>query len=232
MTTTQRDAISSPATGLHVFSTTSNSLDIYNGSAWNKFGDSTYINGTLGVGTSTPTARIHIAAGTASANSGAPLKLTSGTNLTTAEVGAAEYDGKDLFFTPVGTIRKVIPTIISSRSTAQTAAVASVATQTVGASDASFIVSSNILITTSSAEAFTTTVAYTDEGNTARTLTLNYSLLAGTIGVNIAFANGAVPYMGVPVQLRCKASTTITIATVGTFTGATYNVEGTIQKIQ
>ena len=94
------------------------------------------------------------------------------------------------------------------------------------------MVSSNILVTTSSAEAFTTTVAYTDEGNTARTLTLNYSLLAGTIGVTIAAANGAVPYQGVPVQIRCKASTTITIATTGTFTGCTYNVEGTIQKIQ
>jgi len=183
-----------------------------------------------GVGTSA-TARLHISAGTATAST-APLKLTSGTNLTTAEAGAVEYDGKDLFFTPTGTIRKVIPTIISSRSTGQTAAVTSVATQTVGASDASFMVSSNILVTTSSAEAFTTTVAYTDEGNTARTLTLNYSLLAGTIGVTIAAANGAVPYQGVPVQIRCKASTTITIATTGTFTGCTYNVEGTIQKIQ
>ena len=38
-----------------------------------------------------PTAKIHIAAGTASAGS-APLKFTSGTNLTTPEVGAVEYN--------------------------------------------------------------------------------------------------------------------------------------------
>lgn len=118
------------------------------------------------------------------------------------------------------------------RATAQTAANASVATYTVGSSDASFEVSANVLVTTSSAENFTVTCAYTDEGNTARTITLNFQLLAGTIGTGIAFANGAVPYEGVPLHIRAKASTAITIATTGTFTGCTYNVEGVIRKLQ
>ncbi len=34
------------------------------------------------------------------------MKLTSGTNLTTAEAGAVEYDGTDLFFTRAGTVRE------------------------------------------------------------------------------------------------------------------------------
>lgn len=38
-----------------------------------------------------------------------PLKFTSGTNLTTADPGAVEYNGKSLFFTPQGTQRGVIP---------------------------------------------------------------------------------------------------------------------------
>lgn len=192
-----------------------------------------YLNGTgLKIGNFTaPTALLTLAAGTASANT-APLKLIAGTNLTTPEAGAIEFDGKDLFFTPAGTIRKVIPTIISSRATAQTAANASVATQTVGASDASYFISANVLVTTSSAEAFTVTVAYTDEGNTARTQTMPFVLLAGTTVAAINFSNGAVPYEGVIIQIRAKASTTITVATTGTFTGATYNVEGTISKIQ
>jgi len=51
-----------------------------------------------GFGTGTPTAKIHIAAGTATANT-APLKLTSGTNLTTPEAGAVEFDGTNYFVT-------------------------------------------------------------------------------------------------------------------------------------
>lgn len=55
-----------------------------------------------------PTARIHIAAGSASANS-APIKLTSGTVMTTAETGAFEFTTDDLFFTiTTGTARKNI----------------------------------------------------------------------------------------------------------------------------
>jgi len=44
MTTTQRDAIATPATGLQVYNTTTNTNDLYNGSAW--------VNGTSSSGTS------------------------------------------------------------------------------------------------------------------------------------------------------------------------------------
>ncbi len=186
--------------------------------------------GTVGLGIAASTgADFLIKAGSTTI---APFRFTSGTNLTTPVVGSMEYDGADLFFTPTGTIRKTVPTVIDARATAQTAANASVATQTVGASDASFMVAANVLVTTSSAEAFTVTCAYTDESNTARTLTMPFVLLAGTTAAAVNFANGAVPYEGVSVMIRCKASTTITIATTGTFTGATYNVEGSIEKIQ
>jgi len=56
-------------------------------------------NGNVGIGTASPTARLHLAAGTASASS-APLKFTSGTNLTTVEAGAMEFNGTNLFFSP------------------------------------------------------------------------------------------------------------------------------------
>jgi len=46
----------------------------------------------------TSTALLHLGAGTATAST-APLKLTSGTNLTSAEVGAIEYDGNNLYVT-------------------------------------------------------------------------------------------------------------------------------------
>lgn len=62
--------------------------------------------GNVGIGIHDPTAVLNIKAGTASANS-APIKLTSGTNLSTPEAGALEYDGSNLYFTP-STTRKTI----------------------------------------------------------------------------------------------------------------------------
>ena len=118
----------------------------------------------------------------------------------------------------------------SGRSTAQTAAVSSVATHTVGSADGSFIISANVLVTASATHNFTVTCAYTDEGNTARTITLNFSSLTGIIATAIANAGGAVPYTGIPVHIRAKSGTAITIATTGTFTSVTYNVEGLIKQ--
>lgn len=65
----------------------------------------THIGG--GASVPVPTAKLHLGAGAAAA-SGAPLKLTSGTNLTTPEAGAIEYNGTELFFTRSSTRLKVL----------------------------------------------------------------------------------------------------------------------------
>lgn len=67
-----------------------------NSARWNLYMSGTaqnWLAGNLGIGSglSAPTAKLHIAAGSATANT-APIKLTSGTNLTTAEAGAIEYN--------------------------------------------------------------------------------------------------------------------------------------------
>ena len=65
---------------------------------------SNYFNetaGNTGIGftpSTTLTARLHIAAGSSSTGT-APVKLTAGTNLTTPENGAVEYDGTNYFVT-------------------------------------------------------------------------------------------------------------------------------------
>ncbi len=64
---------------------------------------------SVAIGTVEATARLLLPAGTATAST-APLKLTSGTNLTTAETGAVEYNGTNLFFTRTGTTRESIIT--------------------------------------------------------------------------------------------------------------------------
>ena len=62
--------------------------------------------GNIGIGITSPSAVLHLKAGTASAGT-APIKLTSGTNLTTPENGALEYDGTELYFTPSTTRYKL-----------------------------------------------------------------------------------------------------------------------------
>jgi hypothetical protein len=61
------------------------------------------LTANLGIGVTTTTAALHIRAGIAGAG-GAPLKFISGTNLTTPETGAVEYDGSHLYIT-IGSTR-------------------------------------------------------------------------------------------------------------------------------
>jgi hypothetical protein len=63
--------------------------------------------GSHGVNIVSPTAYLHIKAGTATAGT-APLKLTSGTNLTTPEAGAVEFDGTYLYYTDSTPTRRTL----------------------------------------------------------------------------------------------------------------------------
>jgi hypothetical protein len=61
--------------------------------------------GKIGIGITTPTATLHLYAGSAGSNS-APLKFTAGTSLTVPEPGAVEFDGNNLFFTNASNTRQ------------------------------------------------------------------------------------------------------------------------------
>lgn len=165
--------------------------------------------------------------GLANAGTNADLSATGGTNqvLKQSSSGAAITVGT-LAASNLSDAATIPAVKASGRVTAQTAAVASVSTFTVGAADASYLVWGNVLVTTATAHSFSMTCAYTDESNTARTLTLNFSQLAGTFIQTITNITGAGPYEGVSVGIRCKAATAITFATTGTFTTVTYNAEG------
>src|SRR6185369_2635210 len=84
--------------------------------------------------------------------------------------------------------------VASGRATAQTAAVASVCTYTPTV-DGSFEVVMNVLVTTSTTHTFTGQCTYTDEGNTARTVTLPFRLVGDKTAVTSSIAaSAAVPY--------------------------------------
>lgn len=77
----------------------------------------TAIGGSLYIGAATtlPTALLHLAAGTATAST-APLKFNSGTNLTTPENGAVEYDGTNYFVTS-GSTRYTLAKTLTATAT-------------------------------------------------------------------------------------------------------------------
>jgi hypothetical protein len=79
--------------------------------AINQFGLNSFFGNNIAFGfdpsgASPASAKIELGAGTATAGT-APLKLRAGTNLTTPENGAFEYDGTNLYFT-VGGVRKTV----------------------------------------------------------------------------------------------------------------------------
>lgn len=113
-------------------------------------------------------------------------------------------------------------------------AVANVTSYTVGAADGEFLVSARVLVTTSNNHNFTVTCSYTDETNTAQTVTLPFITSAGSQVTAITNVTGAGAYAGVPQMIRCKAGTTITISSA--FVGASYiavvfTLEGLIQQV-
>jgi hypothetical protein len=71
--------------------------------------------GKIGIGVTSPTAYLHLLAGTSTANT-APLKFTSGTNLATAENGSVEYDGTSYYATAGGTRQYICKGISGSYS--------------------------------------------------------------------------------------------------------------------
>lgn len=95
--------IENPISG-YILNLTSSDVSKFNFSVGGRFG----VNGIT-----TPTALIHLAAGTATASS-SPIKFTAGTNLTTPEAGALEWDGANLYITQTtGPTRKTIAYIDS-----------------------------------------------------------------------------------------------------------------------
>ena len=73
------------------------------------------ITGNILAGVTSATARLHLAAGTATVST-APLKFTSGVNLTTAEAGSMEFNGTNLFFSPSTTRHTVNHGLTGSRT--------------------------------------------------------------------------------------------------------------------
>lgn len=194
----------------------------------------TLVTPVLGVATATSINKVTITqpASSATLTIADGKTISTAFNFTTTGADISMVGSGTAVYSYIGETSTISGIVSNQRATAQTAAKALTA-YTVGASDASFMVSANVLVTTSTVHSFTVTCTYTDEGNTSRILTLPFQLLAGTSATSITNAQGAVPYEGTPLHIRAKAGTTIQIASAsgGTYTTVTYNLEGIITRV-
>jgi hypothetical protein len=92
------------AIGTKAVVTGSNKMNIGNALYANGIDTIASSNARFGVGIADPSAGIEIRASSGAANT-SPLKFNTGTNLTSTEAGAMEYDGTTLYFTPA-TVRR------------------------------------------------------------------------------------------------------------------------------
>lgn len=166
--------------------------------------------GKWGIDVTNPTAMIHIKAGTATANT-APLKLTSGTNLTTPEAGAFEYNGTSLFFSPgASRLRAVLSdnTIPSAGQLAIGDGTNYTVGSLVGGTGINVSYAGNLTISNTNVESLT--------GSGAGTLTLstasNYIFTGTTTTWTLPAAGSNA---GVVYKLKNKGSGDITLVTTG-----------------
>ncbi|HTG56442.1 MAG TPA: hypothetical protein VL943_09255, partial [Niabella sp.] len=137
----------------------------------------------MGLG-ATPTAVLHLKAGTATANT-APLKFTAGTNLTTPEAGAIEFDGTH-FYGTVGSTRHQFDQDGISSINSQTGPAITIQ----GGTGTSVSNSTNTVtvevVPSSSALPHTLDAVYTTQGNTGTSETdlYSYTVPANKLGVD------------------------------------------------
>ena len=173
--------------GLYMTHSHANSYGIMqSGTAKNVFAGKTTIGSTT-----SPTSLLMLAAGTASANT-APLKFTSGTNLTTPEAGAVEYDASNLYLTNGSGIRFTVAKILSASATLDFGSTAAQSDYTLnitvtGAADGDEVILGVPSVAIQSASIYT---AYVISANTVQVKFSNYDVASqnppsGTFKVSV-----------------------------------------------
>ncbi len=176
-------------------------------------------------GTTTPTAKVHLGAGTTTAST-APLKLTTGTSMTAAEAGAFEYTTPQLFFTNGGAQRQEIPQIQQSRVSSDFTVTSSTALTNVTGLTATLVAGKTYrftaLVYTTSAN--TGGVKFAIGGTcTATNIIYDGNLSEGGLNVNPGTSRGTA--LGTTIldhtstlASYARISGTITVNTAGTLT--------------
>lgn len=178
----------------------------------------------INLGVAGATAFFHLPAGAAAANK-APLKFTSGTNLTAAEAGAVEWDGTNLFVTQTtGPTRKTVayttnfPNIAASTfEKAETGTDANVLTYTSGGADEFLNVQVATDVSAITGTSIVVTVTWKDSNNATATSTLTLTAIGdGTINI----------------PMNVKTATNVVVSTVFVGVSTAYNISAFITRLK
>lgn len=155
---------------------------------------------SVGISTAAPTANLHIAAGSATAGT-APLKFTAGTNLTTPEAGAVEFDGTHYYGT-IGSTRFQLDQQATTAVTAITVASANgfTGTSSGGTAPALTLTTSITGILKGNGTAISAATANTDylpvaSPTATGTTTVAALTSSGVVTHNAASASNIVPFV-------------------------------------
>lgn len=166
--------------------------------------------------------------------SGTSIYFRPGDNINSLG-GDVVMDSNGLFsvYDKEATQGKGIPVIKKYDHQAGISGVAATGATYTPAAAGAFLVSVNVLVTTPGSANFTCECTYTDEGGTARTMTMILALVGATVTKQVLAATGAVPYASAVYHIRVKGGVAITLQTqaAGTYTGCTYNFCSTIKQI-
>jgi hypothetical protein len=181
--------------------------------------------GDFGFGVTTPSATLHIKAGTATANT-APIKLNSGTLLTAAETGAIEYDGKLKYFTPASTARALISTSYFYRKNTATALASNTNAQSwLGLTNGVTLQASTIYLIDGEFQLTTT-------GTTSHTEAIGFTLTTATlsaatgIGVSRRTVQTAVTSVTTGYITSTASGTTVISGAITTSQTVLYTIRG------
>ena len=185
--------------------------------------------GNVGIGTTSPTAVLHLKAGTATAST-APIKLTSGVLLTSPEAGALEFVTDTLSFTiTTGTARKTIAFLESPSFT--TPALGTVASGVISACTSTSMVMVTPVLGTPTSGILTNCTGLPAA-----------SVVAGTLGSgaftanNYIDANNAITASGnaatVPITYKLNTVTNNSAATLTITMTTTSAVDGALHIVR
>jgi hypothetical protein len=181
--------------------------------------------GSIGVGITTVTARLHLPAGTASASS-APLKFTSGTLLTSPEAGAIEFLTDKFYGTQTtGPTRKafafvedIFPKVVASTfEKAETGSDANILTYTVGAADEFLVLHIAIDVSALTGTSIAVIATWKDSNNNTKT--------SGVTLVGVADDTVDVPF-------NAKTATNVVVSAVFIGSSTTYNISAFITRLK
>lgn len=197
------------------------------------------IGGNIGIGNRTPTARLHLPAGTATAST-APLKFTNGTPTTTPEVGSMQFSNGLYIIDSSNSVRDTIatrswvrnnpiafPSIVSSADHTGQTGVDTIVNYTVGAANGTFQINAYTNVTAISIDMLSVSVIFTDENNAGKSLQL---FPMGATTANLT----STGFTGYPSMcIKAKSGTKIYVVT-GLVTGGSisYDFGGALMQLK